>query len=432
MDTNASLSAFDVEAFAQRHLRRNFTLLGADYGVFMLGLAFASMSTIVPAFAERLGASNLAIGAIPAILTLGYTLPPIFFSNQTERMPRKLPFLLKWTILERLPLLALALIAGFVATTTPWLALVLLFVCLALLSSVGGALMPAWMDVISKTIPTRLRGRLFASGNIIGSGLGLGGAALSGWFLGAYPYPTNYALCFGAGFACLVVSFVFLTVVLEPAQASEKEHISTIRYLAQLPSVLRRDRDFSWYIVARCIGPFGSLATGFFTVFALKQLGAPEYEVANFTIILLASQALANLAFGYVADRIGHKPVLVVGAAALLIGNAIALAATAVPHAYLLFVCAGFANAAASVSAMTLALEFAPESDRPTYVGLASTAIAPFAFVAPLIGGILADAAGYSVVFAVAAVAAAANVALLVARVRDPRRVVRGVEKAAS
>jgi MFS family permease len=420
--SDATSREIDIESYAQTHLRRNFGLLGADYGVFMLGMAFASMATIVPAFAERLGASNLAIGAIPSILTLGYALPPIFFSNHTERLSRKLPFVLKWTVFERLPLLALAAVAYFMAAVSPALALISLFVSLAALSGVGGALMPAWMDVISKVIPTRLRGRLFALGNVIGSGLGLGGAAISCWFLVAFPYPVSYALCFASGFACLVVSFVFLVLVAEPPLASNKEHISTLRYLAQLPEVLRRDRDFTWYLVARCLGPFGSLATGFFTVFALKSLGAPEYEVARFTLVLLATQAVANLAFGYLADHVGHKPVLVAGAVGLLVGNVLALGCTSVQQVYLLFVCVGIGNAAASVSAMNFVLEFAPESDRPTYIGLASTVIAPFAFVAPLVGGLLADLAGYNAIFAVAAVAAVANVALLAARVRDPRR----------
>jgi hypothetical protein len=34
---------------------------------FLVGLSFASQSTILPAFAAHLGASNLVIGAIPAL-----------------------------------------------------------------------------------------------------------------------------------------------------------------------------------------------------------------------------------------------------------------------------------------------------------------------------------------------------------------------------
>ncbi len=50
--------------------------LGADYALFMVGLSFASQATILPAFAAHLGASNLIIGAIPALMTLGLV-PPL-------------------------------------------------------------------------------------------------------------------------------------------------------------------------------------------------------------------------------------------------------------------------------------------------------------------------------------------------------------------
>ena len=56
-------------------LRRNVLALGLDYGLFMVGLAFASQTTILPAFAAWLGAPNVVIGAIPAVMTLGWFLP---------------------------------------------------------------------------------------------------------------------------------------------------------------------------------------------------------------------------------------------------------------------------------------------------------------------------------------------------------------------
>ena len=63
-------------------------------------------------------------------------------------------------------------------------------------------------------------------------------------------------------------------------------------------------------------------------------------------------------------------------------------------------------------------------SEQPTYVGLGTTLVAPIAFAAPLAAGLLADAFGFLAVFFVAAVAVGVAVALLVARVRDPRAVV--------
>ena len=82
---------------------RNVLLLGADYGLFLVGLAFASQSTILPAFAAWLGAPNVVIGAIPAVMTLGWFLPALFAAGYTETLPRQWPFIMRWTGWEREP-----------------------------------------------------------------------------------------------------------------------------------------------------------------------------------------------------------------------------------------------------------------------------------------------------------------------------------------
>jgi hypothetical protein len=85
----------------------------------MVGLAFMSSATVLPAFAESLGASTVLIGAIPAVMTVGWFLPPLFAAAHTERLPRKLPFVLRWTGWERVPFLVLTLVAFFLAGRAP-------------------------------------------------------------------------------------------------------------------------------------------------------------------------------------------------------------------------------------------------------------------------------------------------------------------------
>ena len=431
MPANPELQAAALAKLTSANLRRNFAALGADYGLFGLGMTFASASTILPAFAQHLGASNLMIGAIPAVVTLGYSLPPLFCANYTERLSRKLRFILTHTVWERLPLLMLAIAAYLLAETQPGLVLVVLLLSLAAISGVGGALTPAWMDLIGKVIPTNLRGRLFASGNTLGALLGLGGASLAGHFLETYPFPVDYALCFASGFLFLALSFAFLALVVEPEVPSGKPRVALATYLRRLPDILSRDRHFAWFLASRAVGIVGGAGTGFYAVYALRVLGAPEWEVARFTLILLAGQTAANLLFGYVADHLGHKPVLLAGGGAVIVGNSAALLSTRVEEVYAVFLCTAIATAAGAVSGLNLTMEFAPPADRPTYIGLSSTLTAPVALLAPLAGGLLADHVGYRIVFAVAGLASALGVCILATRVRDPRSSSRGTRSGA-
>ena len=108
-----------AEAPAPPDVRHNALALGADFALFLIGLSFASQSTILPAFAEALGASNVVIGAIPALMTVGWFLPSLLVAGHTETLRYRLPFVLRWTVWERVPFVALALLAFFVAGPAP-------------------------------------------------------------------------------------------------------------------------------------------------------------------------------------------------------------------------------------------------------------------------------------------------------------------------
>jgi len=88
-------------------------------------------------------------------------------------------------------------------------------------------------------------------------------------------------------------------------------------------------------------------------------------------------------------------------------------------------VLSGIHTAAVNVSALNVLLEFAPTPDeRPTYIGLGSTSMAPVAFATPLIAGLMADGLGFPAVFVVSLVASVVGLVMLATLVHDPRRVV--------
>lgn len=408
---------------ARRNLRHNVLMLGADYAFFMAGLSFASQSTILPAFAASLGASNLVIGAIPAVMTLGWNLPSLFAAGHTESLARKLPFVVRFTLWERVPFAVLAAVAFFLATTAPGLSLAVLLAMLLVTTGTGGVLMPAWMDIVGRAIPTTLRGRFFGVTNVLGAAGGLLGSFGTAYFLAHVQAPASYGVCFVLACLCMAVSYVALMLVREPASAAPAAPRQPMRdYLRRIPGLLRRDRNLRWYLVARACGAMGSMATAFYTVHALRAWDAPAWWVATFTSVLLAGQIVGNLGFGVLADRAGHRFVFVGGMLAGLAGNLLALFAPSVEAFALVFALAGIQSASVSVSGLNVMLEFAPNAEeRPTYVGLGTTLLAPVMFVAPLAAGLLADRLGFAAVFSAAAVSWLAGLAILAARVRDPR-----------
>ena len=71
----------DPDRYVYRHLRWNLIVRTADLGLWQGGQSLASIVTVIPAFAARLGASNTVIGLIPAIQMPCMSLPGIFLAN---------------------------------------------------------------------------------------------------------------------------------------------------------------------------------------------------------------------------------------------------------------------------------------------------------------------------------------------------------------
>ena len=406
----------------ERDLRWNLLALGADYGLFMVGLAFVSSATVLPAFAAWLGASTVIIGAIPAVMTVGWFLPPLFAAAHTEGLARKLPFVLRWTAWERLPFLVMTLVAFFVADRAPRLSLGLLLTMLLIMTGVGGLLMPAWMDLVGRAVPTRLRGRFFGLSGLAATVGGLIGSAFTSWALGALTPSTAYGVCFLAATLAVGASWIALALVRESPATTAAAPTDFRAHLSGIPDLLRRDLNFSRFLIGRVLGFGAAMTTGFLTVYALRVLGAPMSEVGAFTALFLAGQMGGQVLLGSLADHAGHRLVIVLAVCAATLMNLVALGASSLAVFRAVFALQGLLSGAVQVSAPNLVLEFAPTAEkRPTYIGIERTLIAPFGFALPLVAGVLIDAIGYAFVFALAAGLGVASAGVLTALVSDPR-----------
>ena len=388
----------------------------------MVGMAFVSSATVLPAFAASLGASTVHIGAIPAVMMIGWFLPPLFAAAHAERLPSKLPFVMRWTGWERLPFLILALVAFFLADRAPGASLWLLLTLLLLMAAVGGVLMPAWTDLVARTLPARIRGRFFGLASLVGTAGGLVGTTLTSWALGTLTSSTAYGVCFLAATFFVGVSWIALAVVREPPPAPVAVETDFWTHLGGIPTLLRQDPSFSWYLVARVLTFGAVIGAGFFTVYALRVMRAPAADVGLFTGMLLAGQMAGQIALGWIADRAGHRIVILLAVVAATVMNVVALAAGSLDVFVVVFAFYGFFTAAIQVSAINLLFEFSPTTrQNPTYVGIERTFMAPFGFGLPLLGGLMVDALGYGFVFGLSAASSVASALVLLALVRDPR-----------
>jgi len=389
---------------------------------FLLALSIVSQSTIMPLLVRKLTDSTLAIGLIPAIASVGYLLPQLLIANYAEGLRRKKRFIqIISGIGERGPYLATGILVLALGERSPAVALVGFFLLLGIANISAGLGTPAWYDLIAKVIPAERRGVWAGVSRGLGSLLGVAGAALAGRLLEDHGFPRGFAFCFFAASVSLVFSWFALSANREPDSIVTKPRVGLTTYFRKLPAILRRDRNYVHYLLARSVAVLGGMGAGFVMVYGADRFGVDGQTVGWLTGVLVGSQAMGNFALGAVADRIGHR--LILAAAALLMALAAlsVLWAPGIGWLAVTFALVGFSNAASLVSGLNIILEFCPAEDRPTYIGLTNTLLAPATTLAPIIGGALVSLFGYRPMFATAILLALLGGGLLGRWVQEPR-----------
>lgn len=421
--TEDSAGESTIQQKIERNYRWNFLVNTLDGACFWFGMSFFSSEIILPLFVSHFTDSPLTIGLIAFLGWASVLLPQIFMANAVERAPRKkfFPMTLGF-FLERLPIFLLAPMTYFLATSQPILALVLFFVLYTWHNLGAGVITVGWEDMIAKIIPVEKRGRFFGISTFIGNGTGILGALAVPFVLERFTFPLGYVLCFAVTGGLLFLSWVFLSLTREPAVYSNKPPVSQLNYLLSLPEVLRRDRNFRMYLLSLIIFSLSGMATGFLVVYSVQTWSLPDAVASGFMIALQIGLALANLFFGFLGDRKGHKLSLEICLLLSALALVLAIIAPSPWWFFPVFFLSGAVSAGTLISSRSIVYEFTDAENRPTYIGLANTIPGIVVAVAPLLGGWLAGAMSYRSMFVFAAIIAAVSWALLRFAVREPRK----------
>jgi MFS family permease len=404
-----------------KDLKHNFLVNVIDGGFFGFAVGFASFVTVIPLFVSMLTDSAILIGLIPAIHNVGWQLPQLLTAQRVSRQKRLKPMVLWLTIHERLPFIGLALVAWLLPGMATRVALPATFLLLVWQGVGGGITATAWQSLMAKIIPGDRRATFFGAQMAAANFLAFFSAIFAGYVLDQLPSPLDYTICFVLASLMMLVSWGFLALTREPDTDPLTAFESQADFWSGLREILRRDVNFRWYLAARMLMTVGSMAVAFFTVHAVKNLGMSELQVGFLTAVNLFTQVAINPLMGWFGDKFSRRLLMEIGAAAAVASALIAWFASSPGWFYLAYILAGVASVASITIGLAMILEFGSEAERPAYIGLANTLVAPVTILAPFFGGWLADRYGYPAAFIASAAGGALAVLTLHARVRDPQ-----------
>lgn len=403
------------------HYRRNLIAFLGDYVGFALAMTLTSSTAILPEFVGRLTDSLVVVGVFTTVSSGAWLIPQLIYARFLITKPRKKPYLILGGALGRPLYLLYAVALGLGLGRFPVPALLLLLVVQFFFFASDALAAVAWFDILAKALPEAQRGRMISIAQLVSGVLSIGAGVFIAAMLSADgpPFPHNYAVIMAAAGVSLLLSLLACGFIIEPAEPVEEQRPAWRSYLPQLLSTLREDRRFARVILVRLLAGFDGLATGFYILFAIRELGLPPETVGLFTAAQTAGRIIASLGLGRLSERVGSHRVIQVATALSLTAPLVALAlsgagaragtATIAIYAWI-YVVIGVVISAGMLGFMNYVLELAPAGQRPTYIGLFNT-ISGVLVILPTAGGLLLGVASYDVLFALtAAVLAVAHV----------------------
>jgi MFS family permease len=410
---------YDVRVEA--NYRHNFIVNILDMNSFFLGTAFISSSTILPLFVSHISDNKMWIGLLGVISATGFLLPQLFTANWVQRTPVKRNIVVQVGFFtERVPIFILPM-SALLAPLYPFLALTIFFLLYAWHNFGAGVTAVAWQDMIAKIIPLDRRGIFMGLGTFGGTAAGVVGAIIAAKLLYSFAFPMGYAICFALAGLFILISWFFLRLTREVPSERLGELTSNKDYFRNLPAILKRDGNFRWFLISQFIMSLGGMAWGFLAVYASDRWQLSDGFVGTYNTALLIGQSIGNLLFGIIGDRKGYWVVILGGTLAALVALGLSLIIDDPVWYYLVFGLRGLSMGAFFMT-LLIVMEFGLAEVRPTYIGIANTALGVAGIFAPLIGGFLAQRAGYEVLFIVSAAVMMLGLLLFVFKVQDPRK----------
>jgi hypothetical protein len=405
-------------------VQRNFALGVANGALFRLFAALTDPSLVLTWFVSQLTASPLAIGLLLPISRGGWFLPQLAISGRVQSMHRKMPLYRAMALARGLSLgWIIALIFG-VGSRNPSLLLIgflTLYGVYSVLSGVAGLL---FMDIAGKAIPAHRRASFFGSRRFAGSLLALGGSALTSYVLDerrGLAFPANFGWLFAAAALAIGAGFFFFAQITEPLDAVQDGPPRTVG-LRHILDMLGRDRNFGLFVAARVVLLTHTVATPFYTVFAKEQLGAPTSMAGAYLTVFTLASVASTLLWGRLGDRRGNRVAMLLSSllsiplplVPLFFGARISYSAFAV-----LFLWLGIAESGTDISALSLALDVAPRSERVLYIGFLNTVLGIVSLLL-VVGGFVVQQWGLSTLFGLSATCAVLS-SFLIWALREPR-----------
>lgn len=357
--------------------------------------AALTSGVILTAFALHLGASNLLVGVLASAPFLGQLLqaPAVLL---VERLRKRKAIAVVSSVIGR-SMLALMALAVFLPAPFAITAVILGQFVLCGLGAVGAC---AWNGWLRDLAPQDRLGTVFSRRTAYTTSVSLIVGLAAAFLLdltsaGSEGRDWAFAGLYLVGCATGLISAAVVARMPEPRMPPPDVPLGLIDLLRKplLDPNFRRLIRFlaSWQFAI-------NLATPFFTVFIVSQLGFDMTFVMVLSVVSQIVNLLTVRSWGALSDRFAHKSVLAIAAPTYILSIVGMIGASQLGNGqagmiYLiaLHMLMGAAVAGVTLATANIALKLSPKGEATAYVATSALTSSLAAGIAPILGGLFAD-----------------------------------------
>jgi MFS family permease len=283
-------------------------MLNSVFGVWTFG------SSVFLLFLGELGLPKGQIGMLLSLFPFCGLLA-LGFAPVAARLGRKRVFLLGYGL--RKPLMAMLLLLPWVVGRAgPSAGTVFLSLVIAGFAILRALAETAYYPWSQEFIPNRVRGTFSAWFTVLALVASAASLAVAGRVLEAGEGLGRYLWLIGVGSIFGLLGVAVMAKI--PGGEPMRDGGSAAGHLANLREALG-DRNFVAYLGGLAGTTIGlGLLVSFLPLFVKEQLGLPAATVVRLDVVAMVAGGAASLAWGWLADRVGSRPVLMPAVALLL------------------------------------------------------------------------------------------------------------------